>query len=741
MMLRDGLWREMGLKDAEFTLIKEILGREPNEVELGMFAVMWSEHCSYKNSRALLKTLPTTGKQVLQGPGENAGIVDIGDGLAVAFKVESHNHPSAIEPYQGAATGVGGIIRDIFTMGARPIASLNSLRFGPLEDPKVRYLVSGVVAGIAGYGNCIGIPTVGGEVWFDECYRGNPLVNAMCVGLIHKDKIALGRAAGVGNAVILVGAKTGRDGMHGVTFASEELGEASEERRPAVQVGDPFMEKLLLEACLELIDRDVIVGIQDLGGAGLTCATCEMASRAGTGMEVNLDRVPTREGGMTPYEIMLSESQERMLLVVEREREEEVFQVFSKWGLDAATVGKVTGDGRLRVTRGGEVVADIPARSLADEAPVYCPETREPAYFAEGARYEKPRVSRNADLEEVWLKLMASPNLASREWVYRQYDYMVRTSTILQPGADAAVIRIRGSRKGLALAIDGNARYTYLNPYRGGALAVAEAARNVACTGAKPLAVTDCLNFGSPEKPEVYWQFTRALEGIKDACLAFDTPVTGGNVSFYNESSGAAIYPTPVVGMVGLLEDTENMVTPSFKEEGHLLFLLGSGRPSLDAGEYLKVFHGLTAGEPPEPDLAGERKVQEALVHLAGRKLLASAHDLAEGGLAAAVTEGAIMGRLGAEVWLPEAEKEEEDFLLSFLFGEGCPLVLISVTAENLKEISKYLQEKEVPLRPVGRVLEEPKLQVREKCGIITFVDLEKVEKVWREAFPCMMEA
>ena len=732
--MKEGLWREMGLKDNEYELIQSILGRDPNYVELGMYSVMWSEHCSYKNSRQVLKTLPTTGERVLQGPGENAGIIDIGDGLAIVFKVESHNHPSAIEPYQGAATGVGGIIRDIFTMGARPIALLNSLRFGPLEDARVRYLMEEVVAGIAGYGNCIGIPTVGGEVFFDESYRGNPLVNVMCVGIIEKDKIALGKATGIGNAVILVGARTGRDGMHGVTFASEELGEASEERRPAVQVGDPFMEKLLLEACLELIDKKIIVGIQDLGGAGLTCATCEMASRAGTGMEVEINKVPTREEGMTPYEIMLSESQERMLLVVEKKKESEVERVFAKWGLTSATIGRVTADGQLKITKDGELAVNIPAKSLAEGAPVCSPEMEKPAYLKETGIFEGLESLTKINLAEAFYKLLASPNIASKAWVYRQYDQMVRTSTVLPPGADAAVLRIRGSKKGIAMTVDCNARYTYLDPYRGGALAVAEAARNLACTGAKPLAVTDCLNFGNPEKPEIYWQFTQAAAGIKDACLAFDTPVTGGNVSFYNETDGAAVFPTPVIGMIGLVEDIDNIVTPCFKEAGHHLILAGSGKPSLEASEYLKAVYGQTRGTPPVPDLPGEKKIQDVLLSLAEHKLLASVHDLAEGGLTMALAESALAGNLGAEVELPAGEETT-----AFLFGEGAPLVLLSVSENNLSEVRKILEKADVPFQSIGRVISSSRLLIKNKQEVFLDLDMQVVEKKWQGTIPSLM--
>ncbi|WP_333871652.1 phosphoribosylformylglycinamidine synthase subunit PurL, partial [Desulforamulus putei] len=512
------VWREMGLTDSEYEKIVEILGREPNYVEVGIFAVMWSEHCSYKTSRPALKTLPTEGPAILQGPGENAGIVDIGDGQAVVFKIESHNHPSAIEPYQGAATGVGGILRDIFTMGARPVAVLDSLRFGELDNPRVRYLFDGVVAGISGYGNCIGVPTVGGEVYFADSYEDNCLVNVMCVGLIDQKDIKKGVAAGIGNPVMVVGAKTGRDGIHGATFASEELSEEAAERRPAVQVGDPFMEKLLLEACLEVIKTGYVVGIQDMGAAGLTSSSCEMASRAGTGLEMDLALVPRREEGMTPYEVMLSESQERMLLVVEKGTEEKVKEIFAKWDLDAVVVGRVTGDGILRIKEGSQVVAEIPARALTEQAPVYHRPTRVPAYLEEVQNYPVDSLNMPHDYNEVLLKLLASPNIASKEYAYKQYDYMVGLNTVVTPGSDAAVLRVKGTRKGIAMTTDCNGRYCYLDPKTGAAIAVAEAARNLVCSGAKPLAVTNCLNFGNPEKPEVMWTFWQCIEGMAEAC-------------------------------------------------------------------------------------------------------------------------------------------------------------------------------------------------------------------------------
>ncbi|EEG77410.1 phosphoribosylformylglycinamidine synthase subunit PurL [Dethiobacter alkaliphilus] len=728
-------WRKMGLKDQEYQMIVNVLDRDPNYVELGMYSVMWSEHCSYKNSKDVLKTFPTKGERVLQGPGENAGIVDIGDGLAVCFKVESHNHPSAIEPYQGAATGVGGIIRDIFTMGARPIASLNSLRFGTLDDAHVRHIFGGVVSGIAGYGNCIGIPTVGGEVYFDPCYQGNPLVNAMCVGLIEVDKIKKGQAAGVGNPVILVGARTGRDGMHGVTFASEELSEASEEKRPAVQVGDPFMEKLLLEACLELINNDDVVGIQDLGGAGLTCATSEMASRAGTGLEIELDRVPCREEGMTPYEIMISESQERMLMVVTPDKEAKVHAVFERWGLTSTTIGRVTDDGILRVHMGGEVVAEVPARSLAEDAPIYCPAYNEPAYLKTAASLDLTEIPDVQKPEEALLKLLASPNIASKEWVWRQYDYMVRTSTVVLPGSDAAVLRIRGTEKGLAMTTDCNSRYVYLDPYTGGKIAVAEAARNVVCSGGEPLAVTDCLNFGNPEKPEIFWQFRKAVEGLSEACLAFDTPVIGGNVSFYNETNGEAIYPTPTVGIVGLLDDVQKRCTQEWKDEGDAIILLGQTYEELGGSEYLATLHNRVQGAPPALDLNTEKALQKTVLAAIRQGLAKSAHDLSEGGVAVALAECCFGSDLGAAVEL----KNNNLRLDSLLFGESQSRVLISTSQDNAAALLAMAATENVPATVIGKTGGE-KLQVAVDGRSVLNLPLTKMKDAWREAITCLMK-
>ncbi|MFB3819957.1 MAG: phosphoribosylformylglycinamidine synthase subunit PurL, partial [Candidatus Methylomirabilales bacterium] len=690
-----------GLTPEEYARVKAILGREPSFTELGIFSVMWSEHCSYKSSRVHLKTLPTEGPCILQGPGENAGVVDIGDGLVIVFKMESHNHPSFIEPYQGAATGVGGIIRDIFTMGARPIALLDPLRFGPLTEPKGRYLLNGVVSGIAGYGNAVGVPTVGGELFVSETYAGNPLVNVFCLGLARKEGIFLARAAGEGNPVVYVGARTGRDGIHGATMASETFDEGSEERRPTVQVGDPFREKLLIEACLELMAGDAVVGIQDMGAAGLTCSTCEMASRGNVGIEVDLATVPRRETGMIPYEIMLSESQERMLLVVKQGREQEVLDIFEKWDLDAVVVGRVTGDGRMRVRDGDRVVADIPARPLAEDGPVYRRPMRRPAYLDETQAWDAARLPRPEKLEEALLALLASPNIASKQPIWQQYDHMLFCNTVVGPGSDAVVLRVPGTGKGLALAADGNGRYTYLDPYEGGKLAVAEAARNVACAGGRPLAITNCLNFGSPERPEIMWQFAEAVRGMGDACRAFGTPVTGGNVSFYNETLGTPVFPTPIVGMVGLLEDVRRATTQWFKAAGDLIFLLGDSLEELGGSEYLKVIHGLEAGRPPRLDLARERAVQAAVLDGIAAGILRSAHDCADGGLAVALAECCMTGprTLGATADLPGAFRAD-----AVLFGETASRIVVSVAPADAGRLQELAGRHGVPCHRLGVV-------------------------------------
>ncbi|MGE5652785.1 MAG: phosphoribosylformylglycinamidine synthase subunit PurL [Bacillota bacterium] len=732
------VWQQMGLSDQEYGQVKAILGREPSYPELGMFAVMWSEHCSYKNSKPVLKLFPTQGPRVLQGPGENAGVVDIGDGQAVVFKIESHNHPSAIEPYQGAATGVGGIIRDVFTMGARPIALLDSLRFGNLDSARVRFLTSGVVAGIAGYGNCIGIPTVGGETYFNECYSGNPLVNAMCVGVIDHGRIHKGIAKGVGNPVMVVGARTGRDGIHGATFASEELSEESEAKRPAVQVGDPFMEKLLMEACLELMNTDYVVGIQDMGAAGLTSSSCETASRGDSGMEFDVALVPQREEGMTPYEILLSESQERMLVIAKLGREHDVQRIFAKWGLEAVVIGRVTDDGLLTVKENGTVVAQVPAKALAEDAPVYQRPASRPAYLDEKQQYDVAALPEPQDYTEALLRLLQSPNIASKHWIYRQYDHMVRTNTVVCPGSDAAVLRLKDTKKGLALTTDCNSRYVYLDPFTGGAAAVAEAARNLVCSGAEPLAITNCLNFGNPEKPEIFWTFREAVRGMAEACRVLETPVTGGNVSFYNETNGEAVYPTPVVGMVGLLDDLGHVTTQGFKQVGDLIVLLGESKDELGGSEYLKVMHGLETGMPPRLDLATEKRVQAMTLAAIKRGLVQSAHDCSEGGLLVSVAECCISGGLGASVTVDNGLP-----LSSALFGETQSRIVVSVRPEHAADLAELAATFQVPLTTLGQV-EDKRVVVTTKSqqgDLLKIVDLGlgEMDALWRGALECAM--
>jgi phosphoribosylformylglycinamidine synthase subunit PurL len=694
-----------GLTEDEYARILEALGREPSLTELGIFSVMWSEHCSYKSSRVHLKTLPTTGSRVLQGPGENAGAVDIGDGLAAVFKIESHNHPSFIEPYQGAATGVGGIIRDIFTMGARPIALLNSLRFGSLDEPRVRRTFAGVVAGIGGYGNSIGIPTVGGEIGFDESYSGNPLVNVFCLGIARADEIIKAAASGAGNPVYYVGAKTGRDGIHGATMASAEFDEKSAEKRPAVQVGDPFMEKLLLEACLEVMKTDTLVGIQDMGAAGLTCSTCEMGARGGVGIEIDIADVPQRESGMTPYEVMLSESQERMLLVVKRGREADVERIFDKWDLHAVKIGEVTTDGRMRVKHHGTVVADIPNSALTDAAPVYRRPMAEPAYLAAAQELSLDSLGEPEPPEDVFRRLLASPNVASKRWAYRQYDHMVRTNTIVIPGMGAGTVRIKGTKRALALSVDCNARFVYLDPFHGAQLAVAEAARNVACAGGLPIGATNCLNFGNPEKPEIMWQFAKAVEGMGAACRALDVPITGGNVSLYNETDGQAVLPTPTIGMVGLIEDADRVVSRTFKADGDLIVLLGTSADELGGSEYLKVMHGLVRGVPPTLDLDREARLQQLLVQAAASGLIVSAHDCAEGGVAIALAECAFDTGFGFEANATPVAFGDSAFNDVFaLFGESASRVIVSVAPARAHELLARASAAGVPSSVIGRV-------------------------------------
>jgi phosphoribosylformylglycinamidine synthase len=725
-----------GLKPDEYERIEQFLGREPNLTELGIFSVMWSEHCSYKSSRVHLKTLPTTGRQVLQGPGENAGAVDIGDGLAAVFKIESHNHPSFIEPYQGAATGVGGIIRDIFTMGARPIALLNSLRFGSIDAPGTRRLLEGVVAGIAGYGNSIGIPTVGGEIAFEPSYAGNPLVNVFCLGIAKASDIIKGVASGVGNSVYYVGAKTGRDGIHGATMASAEFDEKSAEKRPAVQVGDPFMEKLLLEACLEVMQTDALVGIQDMGAAGLTCSTTEMGSRGGAGVEIDIAHVPQRESGMTPYEIMLSESQERMLLVVKRGREAEVERIFDKWDLHAVHIGEVTSDGMLRVKDRGTVVAEIPNRALTDEAPLYRRPMTEPEYLAEVRTLDLEALSGPATHNTSLLMLLGSPTIGSKKWVYRQYDHMVRTNTINYPGFGAGVVRIKGTDRALALSVDGNGRYCYLDPYRGAMLAVAEAARNVACAGARPIGATNCLNFGNPERPAIMWQLARAVEGIGAACRALEVPITGGNVSLYNETDGKAIYPTPVIGVVGLLEHANRVVSRRFQRSGDAIVLLGDGHGELGGSEYLKVVHDLVRGEPPSIDLDAERALQDLLVTLATERLIHSAHDCSDGGLAVTLAECCFDTEgMGADVSIPGVEITRDATLntAAALFGESASRVLVSVVPEDAAAVLERAAARNVPARVIGQTGGNL-LRIAVAGQMAVDLSIHEAERVWNAA-------
>ncbi|WP_159888200.1 phosphoribosylformylglycinamidine synthase subunit PurL [Paenibacillus puerhi] len=727
------IYKQFGVSDSEYELICGFLGRKPNYVEIGVFSVMWSEHCSYKNSKVVLKKFPVTGPRVLMGPGEGAGIVDIGDNQAVVFKIESHNHPSAVEPYQGAATGVGGIIRDIFSMGARPVAVLNSLRFGRLTNERVKYLFEHVVSGIAGYGNCIGIPTVGGEIMFDENYEGNPLVNAMCVGIIDHDKIQKGVAKGVGNPVFYVGPATGRDGIHGATFASEDLTAESESKRSAVQVGDPFMEKLVLEACLDLINSGIVVGIQDMGAAGLTCSSSEMASKAGNGMELYLDEVPQREEGMTPYEMMLSESQERMLFVVKPEHEEQARAIFARWGLDCPKVGKVTDDGNLKLYHKGELVADMPVKALVDECPMYHKPSAVPAYYEANASVDTSAYPEVTDLNDALSKVLASPTVASKEWVYNQYDYMVRTSTAVQPGSDAAVVTIRGSRKALSMSTDCNGRFVYLDPEVGGRIAVAEAARNNVCTGAEPLAITDNLNFGSPEKPEIFWQLEKATDGMAEACRKLNAPVIGGNVSLYNENAKGAIYPTPVVGMVGLVHDLDHITTQGFKREGDVVLLLGDTKAELGGSEFQYVIHGVTEGRPPAIDLDVEKVLLDSVLSAIQNGLVASAHDLSDGGLAVALAESCISGGIGAKV---NFETELRADLA--LFSESQSRILLSASPEKAAELEQFLSSRGVPVQALGTVGGE-KLQVSVNAVSAIDASVTQLEKVWKDAIPCLM--
>lgn len=692
-----------GLSPDEYQRILELLGREPTMTELGIFSVMWSEHCSYKSSRKHLRNFPTTGPQVVQGPGENAGVVDIGDGQGIAFKMESHNHPSFIEPYQGAATGVGGILRDVFTMGARPIANLNSLRFGDATHAKTPHLLKGVVAGIGGYGNCVGVPTVGGEVYFDPCYNGNILVNAFTAGLVNNAEIFKGFATGVGNPVIYVGSKTGRDGIHGATMASDVFDEASADKRPTVQVGDPFTEKLLLEACLEAMQTGAIVGIQDMGAAGLTSSSFEMAARAGTGIRMDLDKVPCRETGMTAYEIMLSESQERMLMVAHKGREQELLDIFDKWELDSCVVGEVTGDGIMEIIQHNETVARLPIDPLAHAAPLYDRPRQKPA--TQDALNAAPGVTKTAaattDWNTILKQMLASPNLCSRRWIYQQYDQSVGAATVTLPGSDAAVVRIHGTRKAIALSVDCNSRYCYLDPYQGAALGLAECARNVTCSGALPLAATDCLNFGNPERPEVMWQLEQAILGISEACRALNVPIVSGNVSLYNESQDSAIYPTPTMGVVGLLKDVQQHVTQGFQQAGDVIILLGELQHNLGGSEYAWVTEQRVAGRPPHLDLQREAAVQQTCRQVIAKGWVRSAHDLSDGGLAVALAECAFASpqHLGAHVTLTATAAPE-----AVLFGESASCILLSVLPQQAAAVLALAKANGVPAEKIGTV-------------------------------------
>jgi len=747
--------RQHGLTLDEYEKIKQLLGgREPTLTELGIFSVMWSEHCSYKSSRVHLKRLPTRSKRVLQGPGENAGIIDIGDGWACAFKIESHNHPSFIEPFQGATTGVGGILRDIFTMGARPVAVMDSLRFGPITAEfgiskkdlhKNHSVMEGVVSGVASYGNCFGVPNLGGETKFEACYSGNPLVNAFALGLVKKNEIFYARAAGEGNPVIYVGAKTGKDGIHGATMASEEFSEASEAKRPNVQVGDPFLEKLLLEACLEAMQTGAIVGIQDMGAAGLTCSTCEMGGRGNVGIEIELDRVPQRETNMTPYEIMLSESQERMLLVAQKGREGEVYRVFEKWGLDAVEIGKVTTDNKLRVLEHGKIVADIPNPALTDEAPLY---KRPLARWEPAVPREKPEhvnFGSESDFTSTLKQLLGSPNISSKRWVWQQYDHMVQTNTVEAPGAgDAGVIRIKGTQRGLSMALDGNGRWCYLDPRLGAMHAVAEAARKVACSGATPVGATNCLNFGNPEKPHIMWQFSQTIDGLTKACEELEIPITGGNVSFYNETLGEGIYPTPVLGVVGILEDVHKAAKMHFAAPGRAIMLLHAGEAGdttdaeteFGSSEYAKEILGSSWGYPPELELEREASLQKAVVELIRQELLDSAHDCSDGGIAVALAEKAFPKHVGARVNLASGGVFSEHSL----FGEDASRILVSCDHSHVARIKQVAGSLGVAADVIGQTIPEL-LEIAVDGKTVIQASIADLEKAYEGALEAALKS
>ena len=696
------LVKDHGLTSDEYRRILDLIGRPPNFTELGIFSVMWSEHCSYKSSRPFLKKLPTEGPRVLQGPGENAGVIDIGDGFAVVFKIESHNHPSFIEPHQGAATGVGGIMRDVFTMGARPIALMDSLRFGELDEPRTRFLLNGVVDGIASYGNCTGVPTVGGEVYFDSCYNGNILVNAFCLGLAKADRIFLAKAGGVGNRILYVGSKTGRDGIHGASLlASSEFDETTEDKRPTVQVGDPFTEKLLIEACLEIMEFSWVVGVQDMGAAGLTSSSFEMAHRSHAGVNMDLSKVPLREEGMTPYEILLSESQERMLFVIEPGHEEEAAAILEKWGLDAAIIGEVTDELGVRIHFEGKEVVNLPTLPVVDGALDLKRETERPEYLDKIGHLNLKELPEPARGDKAFTKLIACPNIASKEWVYEQYDHMVRLNTLVLPGSDAAVIRIKDTKKAVALSVDCNSRFCYLDPYEGAAIAVAESSRNVVCSGATPIGLTNCLNFGNPEKPEIMWQFEQAVCGMGDACLYFDIPVVSGNVSLYNETKGEAIFPTPTVAVVGLIEDQSKVMTAGFKQAGDCIGLIGFTMEELGGSEYLKVLFDRNEGKPPVLDRKHEKQVQEFCLELIQKGLIQSAHDCSEGGLAIAVAESCFSATeeaLGATLELESTLRGD-----ALLFGETQSRIIISFPEELTDQIEDLALSYPIDFSLIGK--------------------------------------
>jgi phosphoribosylformylglycinamidine synthase len=740
----------------EYEKILKIMGREPSMTELGIFSVMWSEHCSYKSSRVHLKRLPTTGERVIVPPGENAGVVDIGDDWCVAFKVESHNHPSFIEPFQGAATGVGGILRDVFTMGARPIAAMNSLRFGHLNDEKHgrrnKSILKGVVDGIAHYGNAFGVPTVGGEVVFDEAYNLNPLVNAFALGIVRKDQIFFGKASGVGNPVLYVGAKTGRDGIHGATMASAEFDDEALEKRPTVQVGDPFLEKLLLEACLEAMRSGAIAGIQDMGAAGLTSSSVEMAARAGTGLELDLTLVPQRETGMTAYEMMLSESQERMLIVAHRGREKQIVEIFNKWDLDAVVVGRVVEGNRLKVFHNGNLEADLPVDAVTDEAPKYNrPMSPKSKVQSPKSKVQSPksksedRRPKTEDQSEALKLLLAAPNIRSKHWVYEQYDHMVRTNTAILPGADAAVVRVKETRRAISMCLDGNGKFAAINPREGAKLIVAEAARNNVCVGARPIAVTNCLNFASPERPEVMWSFSEVIDGMKEACEAFETPIVSGNVSFYNETEGRGILPTPTIGMVGLVEDARKIITHGFKNAGDLIALLGETKNDLAGSEYEQTILGLTTGEliengeVPALDLELEKRVQETCLKLADRFLINSAHDCADGGLAVAIAESCFSSlnraAIGAEIDLKDANLDAA----AHLFGESPSRIIVAFAPEKLGEVEATAGANDCPFQVIGKV-SGADLKISFNGEEVVSASISELEKAWKTSLENQLE-